>query len=190
MGFRVLGHEPRHNSIPVANREPFACTPSSLAGEVRAREWLSDVKGLMTNVKAWRFCERCKKKAWVKLVRNITASGISQIYWLCVSGEHPISNPGSDWISHQKIKDAGYDPNDLPVVKNYSGSNLCAVCGSPFAEYHHWAPHHLFGDEADKWPAAYLCKKHHEQWHALVTPNMTKARPSWKPTKSPSQITH
>lgn len=106
-----------------------------------------------------------------KLVRNITQSGVSQVYWYCILGSHAITK-GGGFISHEKIKSAGFDPDSLPVIENYSGNELCAVCQSPFTELHHFAPKHLFGTDADKWPTAYLCKPHHDLWHELVTPNM------------------
>ncbi len=144
----------------------------------------------MTNITAVRNCEHCKRKMQVRLVRNITTSGSSQVYWYCTFGKHPIARNGSSWIKHEIIREAGFDPDDLPVIENYSGTELCAVCGSPFAERHHFAPRHLFGDEAEQWPTAYLCKKHHDRWHALVTPNMDKTTGTWTPTKSPSRISN
>jgi hypothetical protein len=43
-------------------------------------------------------------------------------------------------------------------------------------EWHHFGPVHLFHDEADNWPGAYLCRMHHALWHSLVTPNMCEVR--------------
>ena len=51
----------------------------------------------------------------------------------------------------------------------------CAVCGAVgTTEAHHWAPKHLFGVEAYKWPTASLCRECHLRWHKIVTPNMGK----------------
>ena len=58
-------------------------------------------------------------------------------------------------------------PMTLPFV--------CEVCGEEGAEEHHWAPWHLFGDEANRWPTSFLCRTCHERWHGVVTPNMGKA---------------
>ncbi|MBU2052495.1 hypothetical protein KKH13_04800 [Patescibacteria group bacterium] len=50
---------------------------------------------------------------------------------------------------------------------------FCEVCGSvDNIEYHHCAPRHLFGDDADKWPISRLCRKCHIKWHQIVTPKM------------------
>lgn len=58
-------------------------------------------------------------------------------------------------------------------VASYGADQPCVVCGSQGdSEEHHWAPRHLFGDECDKWPRAYLCRSCHVRWHQLVTPNM------------------
>lgn len=56
----------------------------------------------------------------------------------------------------------------------YLNKIKCYVCGDENVEAHHFAPKHLFGDEAEKWPVAYLCKFHHKKWHDIVTPNMNK----------------
>lgn len=52
----------------------------------------------------------------------------------------------------------------------------CERCGVLGAEYHHWAPFHLFGLESDKWPGSYLCVKCHHRWHSIVTPLMGAAK--------------
>lgn len=69
-----------------------------------------------------------------------------------------------------EIKDVRFKSD----IKGYMDNNVCAVCGNKYVELHHFAPVHLFGSEADRWPMAYLCKEHHKQWHDLVTPNMSK----------------
>ena len=170
-------HSARHlQPHTVVPRTLLLCSLAVLTDSAEARQersWLKD-GGAMQYVHANRFCQRCERRVNARLVRNITQSGVSQVYWYCTFGQHTISKPGTDFIPHEKIKGAGYDPDDLPVVNNYSGRELCAVCGSPFTELNHWAPRHLFGDEAERLPKDYLCKKHHDIWHATVTPNMTK----------------
>lgn len=137
-------------------------------------------------ITADRYCERCRKQTRVRLVRNIAANGANQVYWLCLLGNHSNKKNGA-FIPHELVRKK-VDPDELPVIENYSGYELCAVCGSPFTELNHWAPRHLFGDECELWPKDYLCKKHHDQWHALVTPEMSK---TWKQhSKSLSQTTN
>jgi hypothetical protein len=56
----------------------------------------------------------------------------------------------------------------------------CEVCSSTAqVEIHHWAPYHLFGAEAEKWPVAKLCRRCHLRWHKIVTPNMGAKKGEW-----------
>ena len=120
-----------------------------------------------------RTCERCQSAQSCKLVRNITASGISQVYWLCLNCNNNTTK-GESFISHYKIRNANIDIDKLPVINDYrNGGTPCAVCGAPGTEYHHWAPRHLF-ENAESWPTSYLCREHHSYWHRLVTPDMGK----------------
>lgn len=126
------------------------------------------------HVEKVHFCEKCNSDQPVRLVRIISQSGVSMVYWNCIKGNHAINKPVK-YIPHVQIKSAKIDLETLPVASNYSGHEVCAVCGSPYAERHHWAPRHLFQD-ADSWPQDYLCDKHHKMWHDIVTPNMSKVR--------------
>jgi hypothetical protein len=121
-----------------------------------------------------KFCNKCKAERNARLVRNITKSGISQVYWLCRCCDSSTTSP-IVYIRHDLIKAANINPDELPVINNYSGTQLCAVCNSPFAEYHHWAPRYLFED-AENWPGSYLCIKCHSRWHTIVTPEMAKVK--------------
>lgn len=70
-----------------------------------------------------------------------------------------------------------FDLDALTVLVDLRDSGEpCAICGKKETEYHHFAPRHLFGDDADNWPTAWLCKDHHKEWHDKVTPNMHKRR--------------
>ena len=82
----------------------------------------------------------------------------------------------ADFISHKKLEQYSIDPEELPIVNDYRGFQKCAVCGAQITEYHHWAPRHLFGSDADKWPIGYLCPKHHAEWHDKVTPEMSRKK--------------
>lgn len=63
------------------------------------------------------------------------------------------------------------------IYNEEDGINIeCEVCKKPEAELHHFAPKHLFGKEATKWPTAYLCRQCHQRWHDLVTPNMSNKK--------------
>ena len=63
----------------------------------------------------------------------------------------------------------------LPMCRdNYQPpSDPCERCGKvDYLDNHHWAPRHLFGDDCNNWPTAWLCPTCHREWHAKVTPEM------------------
>lgn len=69
--------------------------------------------------------------------------------------------------TEQKIADG----RDYHVSRTAGQS--CEVCGSSTdIHVHHWAPVHLFGPEAGKWPTSFLCQPCHSKWHRVVTPGM------------------
>jgi len=70
---------------------------------------------------------------------------------------------GTHIISHKQIEDI----ESLPLLQDYTTTAApCDVCGShDGTEYHHWAVRHIFGDDADQWPGAFLCRTHHMEWH-------------------------
>lgn len=76
------------------------------------------------------------------------------------------------YVSKTIAMSLNYELKEVYFNSYFRQKNYCAVCGSSDVELHHFAPTHLFGSESDKWPKAYLCRKHHKQWHDLVTPNM------------------
>jgi hypothetical protein len=80
----------------------------------------------------------------VILVKNITASGVYQVFWRCTEC-HQNARGGGIYIKHDKLKEANVILEDIPVYRDYrSLENACAVCGELGAEYHHWAPRYLF----------------------------------------------
>lgn len=119
-------------------------------------------------------CTYCKKLVTVKLVRDITNSGTSQVFWMCLECEKNASG-AAKWIAHEPIRNFGIDIESIEIRKD-GRADKCEVCGGAGAEWHHFAPRFLFGDEADKWPGAFLCRSHHAHWHKVVTPEMTNKR--------------
>ena len=58
-------------------------------------------------------------------------------------------------------------------ISTFDHNQPCEVCGSVGdTQAHHWAPFHLFGEEAYDWPVGLLCQRCHTRWHQVVTPNM------------------
>jgi len=121
-------------------------------------------------------CKKCNNAGVFELVRNITNSGTSQVYWMCRFCKDN-ANGSAIYIKHEKIKAVGIEIDDIKVINDYrSLENACVVCGELGAALHHFAPRYLFGDRADDWPTGYLCNFHHMQWHGLVTPDMCKRK--------------
>ena len=73
-----------------------------------------------------RYCERCQHAGLARMVRNITTSGVSQVYWLHLECKQPISLK-SIFIDHKLATEEGAIIDNLPVINNYSGSHLCEV---------------------------------------------------------------
>jgi hypothetical protein len=61
-------------------------------------------------------------------------------------------------------------PQGIPLVWDQASSKTCQVadCMEIGAEWHHWAPRCLFGNDADNWPKSWLCPKHHAEWHRVT----------------------
>ena len=63
----------------------------------------------------------------------------------------------------------------IEYLPSRTAGKACEVCGSTQSVHeHHWAPFHLFGAEAAKWPTSFLCQPCHSRWHSVVTPRMGK----------------
>lgn len=110
----------------------------------------------------------------VELVRTIASNGVSMVFWECQV--HHGNIKAGKWIPHKELAKCGIDIEILTIVENYDNDFTCVVCGEKGCELHHFAPRYLFGDAAEDWPKEYLCRKHHAQWHDLVTPNMSLNR--------------
>lgn len=120
------------------------------------------------------YCRKCSKIENVKLRRQITQSGGTQIFWYCTSCEKKAESKFVSKLDADRIlKPFGKTYADLPVIDDYRvGGEKCAVCGADGAEYHHWLPQ-CFANQVENhsaWPASYLCKECHDIWHELVTP--------------------
>jgi hypothetical protein len=120
------------------------------------------------------FCQKCGEITTVTLARNITHAGAYNIFWLC-NVCHDNASGSAKWIPHAPIKEFGIDIETIPVHKD-GRVEVCAICGGTGVDWHHWAPRHLFGDECEEWPGAWLCRHHHQYWHDKTTPNMSKVK--------------
>lgn len=121
-------------------------------------------------------CIHCKAKRQARLVRTISSSGVSMVFWECETCQKNAIAPGY-FIPHEKITSCGILIETIPVTRDYRTQvDKCAVCGELGTEYHHWAPRYVFGEDADLWPGAYLCRRHHMEWHNRITPEMSRRR--------------
>ena len=116
-------------------------------------------------------CRVCGQRALLR--RNQTANGALQVGWYCtfcqrwaVEGKPFVTK----WQAEQITAQVGKSLDDVPYIGGLSDLPACIICGHPQTELHHFAPQEyrdLFENWAE-WPTAYLCPKHHSQWHELV----------------------
>jgi hypothetical protein len=124
-------------------------------------------------------CVRCGGRESVKMQRQKTASGVSQVAWYCERCRRWAETP-VHWQSHaeltQTLARQGATIDDIPIVNDYTRAAPCIICGEP-GEWMHWAPQALadrFGADWSKWPQDPLCVKHHRLWHDTVWPGSSK----------------
>jgi len=122
-------------------------------------------------MKLKRQCGKCGGNGELK--RTIFSNGDIHVSYCCEKCGH--STP---WLKKDEIIKAAINIYELELREIWNGNEKrqCEVegCLNTGYEWHHIAPRHLFGDEYGRWPIVKLCKYHHRQWHAIVTPNMTK----------------
>jgi hypothetical protein len=112
-------------------------------------------------------CQHCSSDNIIYFAQ-INSNGAQVVAPRCGKcGQIPVK--GQPFVSK---KDYAWE--SLPLLQNLAlSSEPCVVCGELGTEYHHFAPRFLFSD-ADSWPTAYLCARHHHEWHDKVTPDMAK----------------
>lgn len=121
-----------------------------------------------------KYCKKCGTSCL--LAQDRAANGSVQIFWWCVNCWN-YADPLHAFIRHDEVVSVlKVDITSIGVIERYpqQARPICEVCGQPGAEEHHWAPKHIFRADAERWPKSYLCKQHHDEWHARVTPNMHK----------------
>ena len=120
-----------------------------------------------------RACRRCESDQDHTLARNNTLSGAVQVGLICSScNGWTVDRRGRLWIPLAEVRQAGYDPDELPIAITISPSVRCARCGARGVEEHHWAPRAIFGPDAERWPKDYLCGSCHTEWNRAVTPSL------------------
>jgi hypothetical protein len=109
------------------------------------------------------------------LYRDQTANGVKVRSW-CMRCQH--TPPGSKpFVAVKSIPEATL-AGLAEWPKAADNAAPCAVCGTVAQlETHHFAPRHIFGADANRWPTADLCGPCHRRWHDLVTPTMSRRTP-------------
>ena len=111
-------------------------------------------------------CKYCGQKCWF-VGHFVDAGGHPKYPFVCFL----CGRRSQRYAKRKVVERSGVTPVELhPQIPPF----VCEVCGEQGAQEHHWAPTHIFGDDADIWPKSFLCTRHHELWHKLVTPNMGK----------------
>lgn len=122
----------------------------------------------------------------IEMYRTVKRSGDSQYYWFCMAcNRRAAAGAGENigyelldfWIAHNKFPGIT-KREEFTLLHVYEGQP-CVVrgCGDTETQEHNWAPKGMapsFGPDWVNWPTAYLCKYHHEQWHAIITPDLVR----------------
>jgi len=127
----------------------------------------------MDDLRKVLFCLKCEQDRTVVLVRNITSSGTSQVFWMCETCE---KRAEKKFIKHEIIEGSGYVIDEIRIKEDYSNQTPCIICGEP-GEFHHWMPQAFIKEYSlnSKWYRIgdFLCHHHHvDIWHDIVTPGL------------------
>lgn len=136
-------------------------------------------------------CLTCDSQKTVRLMRVTAANGHDHIVWYCTKCQHYVKDGNRLWLPTALVSEfltywsARLPENsslpstieELPLLKDHSGGDPCAICGATATEYNHFMPQ-AFKDDPDialdwaEWDrlGAWLCDRHHKLWHAKVAP--------------------
>lgn len=108
--------------------------------------------------------EPCPECGWIEaweLVRCRNQGGHWQHFFMCHCGFRQ-----TRYLPKKLVKGSGLSVREVEPKR---ARHRCEKCGADGAESHHWAPRHIFGDEADLWPVSFLCPTCYQRWHDLMT---------------------
>lgn len=136
---------------------------------------------ILPNNPAYHRCKACGGSR-IALGTAENAYGKTVHPYFCRDCGEVMTQYASKQTAAQVAREDGPLPNvtlkSTKLNKPTEKDKPCEVCGSTgTTERHHWAPRHLFGEEAYRWPTSYLCQRCHVRWHQTVTPNMGKLTP-------------
>ena len=131
---------------------------------------------MTTGIRWLGTCKTCNETKLLEVVRKQNANGSESIGAWCPDcglwGR--LHNQAGTWIPKAHVS-AIYDR--LRIVESDRPQRECDVegCGNVGTEIHHWAPRAYFGHDSARWPKAHLCRVHHAEWHAIVTPALVRS---------------
>lgn len=136
-------------------------------------------------------CPDCGSKQSVRLHRVTAANGHEHIAWYCmICSRYAKDSLNRMWLPNKLVAEFldywnirlpdGNVPISiaaLPLLKDNTGGDPCAICGAAATEYNHFMPQ-AFKDDPDVAPewsewdklGAWLCEYHHRLWHAKIAP--------------------
>lgn len=107
--------------------------------------------------------------------RMLRSDGSRAVIRYCASCGGRVS---AQAVAEWRVEEEGHEIDELPLLVDYRDEGPeCEVdgCTSTNTQLHHWAPRHIFGDDAWLWPTSHLCReKHHPEWHIMMTPEMSE----------------
>lgn len=111
-------------------------------------------------------CDTCKCEVEPIVIFGYNAGGHKKIKKICPNKTRYEHSVERRYAGGYKVD--GYDTDNMVI--SFDDRIPCDVkgCSNIGAEYHHFSPSHLFGDAADNYPTANLCKYHHDNWHMLT----------------------
>jgi len=117
-------------------------------------------------------CVRCDGDT--QLAKGRTTNGVWQVFRYCFPCQ---KRQTLDAIAHRNVPNLEALPVAWDHMTDEGRKRRQARCATCFrltdVEFHHWAPKHIFGCEAEYWPGAELCRPCHLRWHRMVTPTMS-----------------
>ena len=112
-------------------------------------------------------CTRCSTFTDVYLRRKINSDGSEMVFEVCIVGGKPHRlEARTSHLSRAEVIRKGIRISDIPLIANEAKIECQVVgCDEPGVQWHHWAPRSIWGEQADDWPGALLCRTHHAEWH-------------------------
>lgn len=135
-------------------------------------------------------CQTCNNAATVKLYRITATNGHDHVAWHCNQCDHYVKDGNRLWLPSALVtefltywstrlpdRNLPSTISELPLLKDHTGNEPCAICGANASEYNHFMPQAFKCDpdiigEWTQWDrlGAWLCDHHHKLWHAKVAP--------------------